>query len=74
MSALNPIAASDSDQSPLIRILAEMADLALRWEAEHSSQSIESVSRLTEERSVIYLNSTDTIPQFPPEGDTNGPA
>ncbi len=74
MSSLNSMAASDSDQDPLIRILAEMADSALRWEAELSSESIESVVRLTEEPSVIYLSSTDAIPQFPPEGDTNGPS
>ena len=72
----HPIEMSTPKQDPLVRILAEMVESAIRWEAEHPS---ELESRLTEARDVINLNHTDLMLadaplQSPPEGDTNVPA
>ena len=69
----HPIEMSTSKQDPLVRILAEMVESAIRWEAEHPS---ELESRLTEARDVINLIQTDILlfdpnHKSPAEGDTN---
>jgi len=68
-----PMAKPTHKQDPLIMILAEMVESALRWEVEHPS---ELESRLTEAASVIHLIQTDILHfdpnlKSPPEGDTN---
>ena len=75
----HPIAKPTPKQDPLVRILAEMVESALRWEAEHPSELKSLESRLTEAPDVINLNHTDLLLadahlQSPPEGDTNVPA
>ena len=57
MPALKPTTSPGSTHDPLIRILAEMVDSALRWEAEHN--------KLTEEPTVINLKPTDADPKSP---------
>ena len=71
-----PITSASSRQDPLVRILAEMVDSALRWEAEHPSEFVIWESRLTEESVSIHLIHIDILladanPESPPEGDTN---
>ena len=79
MPGPNPIAKPTFSHDLLIRILAEMVDSAIRWEAEHPCEFPSSHNRLTEEQSVIHLIPTDLFPtdansQSPQEGDTNVPA
>ncbi len=73
------ITSPSSTQDPLVRILAEMVDSALRWEAEHQTELVIRESQLTEEPVSIHLNpiditGADANPESPPEGDTNVPA
>ena len=76
MGAPGPMTKPNSGQDPLVKILAEMVDSVLRWEAQHPS---EPESRLTEAPESIHLIHTDFLladpdHQSPPEGDTNVPA
>lgn len=68
------------DQDPLVRILAEMVDSALKWESEHGPEVPAVQIYLLTERSTdihlvsIDLLSTDADPQFPLKGDKHVPA
>ena len=71
-----PITSPSSSQDPLVKILAEMVDSALRWESKYLSDLAVWESRLTEEPVSIHLNpidilSADVDPESPREGATN---
>ncbi len=67
------------DQDPLVRILAEMVDSALKWESAHPFEDPMHQNRLTEDSTDIHLISTDllptdAVPESPPKGDKHVPA
>ena len=79
MPRSGPITSPSATQDPLVRILAEMVESALRWEAQLQAELVVWESRLTEEPVSIHLNSIDIPganlnPESSPEGDANVPA
>ena len=62
MPGPSPSQSPSYDQDPLIRILAEMLDSALKWEIEHLFDDPSPQNRLTEESADIHLVTTDLLP------------
>ena len=48
-------------QEPLIRILAEMVDSALKWESEHGGEAPAVLNQLTEQPADIDLITTELL-------------